>query len=519
MLRNVVIVILIFVSIPLFAQDWPKTYTGAYASWLTESYDQGYFIVGPKNTYKYGMIFKTDINGDLLWKKTVGNGYGHWSIRSIELTPDGGFIISGGMKKYDPGSGNDPFIMKFDACGSLEWCQVINTTNYYDWGICAKVTPADEYVLLTIYSDPNPNHHTQLYKFDSTGSLIWRQDYPTQGSAFEDTPRNLRVDSNSYLISGMCYYPDPGVPGGYERPYYICTDTAGNVNWRLVYGAVNGFHGASFYSPIRSNSGYNYDIALHSNYCDTPALIRFSESGEESYFQDVLPGSCPGGQGSPNWLDDSTMVLKVIGIIDGNEIMKWIKIDTLGIEKASSYFTEHWMRYTFQSILTKDRKIACKSSNGSSTIYFYKLNTDLEFDSIYTIHNTYDSLCPYQIVSDTVDPDCGLIVSIKDPKEYPDLYQLKIYPNPANQKVTVEIPEFLQKQTGPAGFQVTTVYHQWGSAMLEVYDLFGRKMFEREVIRDEKEVELDVSDWQAGMYIIRLLFQNQVVGSIKFVVE
>jgi len=517
MKKAFLIQLLVFIlPMPLFAQDWPKTYTGAYASWLTESYDHGYFIVGPKNTYKYGMIFKTDINGDPLWKKTIGDGYGHWFIASIEISHDGGFIISGSTKKYS--SLGDPFIIKFNSCGEVEWCTVIKLSGTDDYSKCAKVTPTNEYVLLTIYSDPSPYHHTQLYKFDSTGALIWRQDYPVQGNAFGDTPRNLRIDSSTYIISGDCYYPDPGVPGGYERPYYICTDTAGNVNWRLVYGAVNGYHGMAFYAPLKSTSGFFYDITLHSNYCDTPALIKFTESGEESYYQDLYPEACPGGASAMNWLDDTTFVALVGGTVNGSFKFKWIKIDTLGIAQYNRYYTENWMKGTQYSLISQDGKITSLSKQ-SSSFHFYKLNSDLELDSIYTIPRIYDSLCPYQIVSDTVDPDCGLIVSIKNPEEYSELYQLKIYPNPANQKVIVEIPEFLKKQTGPAGFQATTVYHQWGSATLEVYDLFGRKMLEREVIRAEKEVELDVSDWQAGMYVFRLLYQDNLVGSEKVIVD
>jgi len=524
------LLVFILLSIPLFAQDWPKTYTGTYASGLTESYDNGYFIAGPKNTYGYGMIFKTDINGDLLWEKTVGNGYGHWSIRSVEPTPDGGFIISGGMKKYDPGSGNDPFIMKFDACGSLDWCQVINTKSYYDWGICAKVTPTNEYVLLTIFSDPSPWHHTQLYKFDSTGALIWRQDYPVQGNAFEDEPRNLRIGSSTYLISGMCYYPDPGVPGGYERPYYICTDTAGNVNWRLVYGAVNGFHGFPFFQLLKSSSGFFYDVGWHSNFCDTPALWKFSESGEELYYQDLYPEACPGGNSALNILNDTTFILGVAGTIYDTFYMKIIKTDTFGVEQQAHYYTETWMKGTNYAIMGLDSKVAFLSQI-SQTIYFYKVNENLEFDSIYTMPRTYDSLCPYPIVSDTVDPDCGLIVSIQDPEKNPEAYRLKVYPNPATNKVTVEIPEFLIKRSGtlvgagskPApdgsGFQVTTVYHQWGSATLVVYDLFGRKMMEQLVLQADREVEVEVSQWQGGMYVFRLSYRGETVATEKVVVE
>ncbi|MFH1937060.1 MAG: T9SS type A sorting domain-containing protein, partial [Bacteroidota bacterium] len=158
-------------------------------------------------------------------------------------------------------------------------------------------------------------------------------------------------------------------------------------------------------------------------------------------------------------------------------------------------------------------------SQMSQTIYFYKLNSDLEFDSIYTMPRTYDSLCPYQIVSDTVDPDCGLIVSIKDPKEYPELYRLTVYPNPATNKVMVEVPEFLQKRTGPSGFQATTVYHQWGSAMLEAYDVYGRKVMEQLVLQADRTLVVDVNRWKRGMYVFRLNFRGECIATEKVVIN
>jgi hypothetical protein len=208
------------------------------------------------------------------------------------------------------------------------------------------------------------------------------------------------------------------------------------------------------------------------------------------------------------------------GTLSGVDIYKWIKTDTLGIEFQSKEYTQNWMKYTGLSIISSDQKIVNISrSLGGPTFYFYKLNSDLEFDSIYTMPHTYDSLCPYPIVSDTVDPDCGLIVSIEDSEENPEAYCLKVYPNPAANMVTVEIPELLQKQTGPAGFQATTVYHQWGSATLEVYGLFGKKQLEYIVQQGQPPVEIDVSQWERGMYVFRLVFRGETVATEKVVVE
>jgi len=474
-----------------FSQDWPKVFPNAYARWLIESYDKGFFIIGPKNTYVYSWIIKTDINGTILWDKKVGNGQYQSILGGIDQTYDGGFVVTGQSNKYD--TWGDPVIMKFSACGEVEWCSVINTIGIGDYAWQVRSTNDSCYIMLTLCSDPSPFNRIQLFKFDQTGELIWRQNYPPDSLMFAEISKNLYINNSFYLISAKCYYLEPGMPGGYEHPYYLKTDTAGNVIWRLVYGSGNGFHGVTHFNPIRSQTGFFYDAGLHSNLCDTPALFKFSEDGEELYYQDLYPEACPGHYGAVNFLDDTTIVIHLGGTVNGENYYKWVKTDTLGIEQQAKYYSEDWMRVSSYAIITSDQKIASLSSNLSSTFYFYKINSDLELDSIYTIPITYDSLCPYPIVSDTVDPDCGLIVSIEDPEQNPEAYRLRIYPNPANGKLTIEVPEFLEKRTGPSDFQVSTIYHQWGSAILEAYDLFGKKLLEKPVKQGSALVEMDIS--------------------------
>jgi len=69
------------------------------------------------------------------------------------------------------------------------------------------------------------------------------------------------------------------------------------------------------------------------------------------------------------------------------------------------------------------------------------------------------------------------------------------------------------------GNQATTVYHHWGSAILEVYDLYGRMVLEHLVLQGDREVELDVSLWQRGMYVFRLSFRGDTVATEKVVVR
>ena len=69
-----------------------------------------------------------------------------------------------------------------------------------------------------------------------------------------------------------------------------------------------------------------------------------------------------------------------------------------------------------------------------------------------------------------------------------------------------------------SGFQSTTVYHQWGSATLEAYDLFGKKLLEKQVMQGSGPVKLDVGHWPSGMVVFRLVFQNNMVPEEKLMV-
>ncbi|MBN1198565.1 MAG: T9SS type A sorting domain-containing protein [Bacteroidales bacterium] len=519
-LKHLLLLLSLTTCIEAYPQDWPKIIQepgpGAYASWMIEAYDHGYFIIGPKATYKYSWIIKTDINGDILWNKKVGDGQYRSILGSIDQSFDGGFVVTGQSNKYD--SYGDPVIMKFSPCGEVEWCTVINTPGDGDRGRQIRSTPDGGYLMLAMYSDPNPLNRIQLFKFDQSGELIWRQNYPPDSTVFGEDSKNLYVDSSYYIVSAVCYYLEPGSTGGYERPYYIKTDTAGNVIWRLVYGSGNGFHGFPYFEPRKSTSGFFYDVGYHSNYCDTPALWKYSEAGEELYYQELYPEACPGGGGALNFIDDTTLVAFVGGTVNGQDSSKWIKVDTFGIQQSARYYPTTWITGTSFSVISPNRKIVSLSGK-SQKIYFYRLNDSLEFDSLYTIPRTYDSLCPYPIVSDTVDPDCGLIVSIQDPQAEPEAYRLKIYPNPASGKLTIEVPEFLEKRTGPADFQVSTIYHQWGSATLEAWDLFGKKLLEKAIEQGSTPVELDVSHWPAGMVVFRLIYQGGTVATEKVVIR
>ena len=522
-MKALLLIIICFFSLTGRSQEWIKTYAPNYlANCIIETYDKGYIILGTRINGKYGCLIKTDLNGNVLWNKKIGNGQYLMFVNNIEQTYDNGFVIAGTTTKY--GNQQDAYMLKLNSCGELEWCSDVYTPAIsYDLGWRVKPTTDQGYVLLGEFNDLNQNLRTNLFKFDSEGSLQWHQSYLLDSLAFGDDALDVLADSTGCLITATCYYPDPGQGGGWERFYLIKTDTLGNKLWSVIYGRNSYYHGFPSMS-LMNKIGDFYSFGTHdiigSSY-EVPALIKVSNNSTEGYNKDIVSNVLGGGISTANWLNDTILIL---GGGWGNSDScqnRLFKTDTLGNLLKIKYLpaTSNGILSTAKTFDDKFLSIVTHCENANCEIYAFKVNSDLEYDTIYTYPFVYDSLCPHPIVSDTIDPDCGLIVNVDEPFSNPDAHQLKVFPNPAKEKLTVVFPKYLiiDNHSGPV--QSTTVYHQWKSTILEVYDLSGRKMMEKEVKQSEKEIILDVSGWQRGMYVFRLMFNNQEVGNQKVVVE
>jgi hypothetical protein len=388
-----------------------------------------------------------------------------------------------------------------------------------------KPTPEGDYLLLGMYFLTEPNSNSSLFKFNATGDLIWHQFYPLDSIYYDDQPQDLLVDEDGYLILTDRYYPDSGtVAPQIIRHHFVKTDTAGNQVWDLVYGVNNHFYGLPWVVK-KSASGSYYEAGNHINPNGTgsPAFVKVLKNGVQSYHSDVLSGMYWGGLSSIDFLDDSLLVMVGGWYTDLNHNHNgFIKTDTLGNLKDICEIPLLSMGYWWAT-KTFDNKIITVGSDatgGSGKIYAVKVNSDLEYDSIYTQPFTYDSLCPHPIVSTTEDPVCdNVYVGIEEPFKSPETTRLKIFPNPAFDHLTVEMPKYLVVSNTSGKIPSTTIYHQWGTVLLEIYDLFGKRILEKQVVRSETLLEIDVSPWPAGIYLCRLTFNKQTVGSAKVVVE
>jgi hypothetical protein len=265
--RIFVVLLLECVKFLSYSQEWVKTYTsnngdGYGARWVIESYDKGFVILGDAYNYKYSIIIKIDINGELIWKKLFGNGDYHNVPLNIEQTLDSGYIIAGTIGKYGT---NDAYIMKLDPCFQKEWCKVLYTNNQYpDYARRVKPLPDGGFLLLTAYYEGiTPGTRIHLHKFDSSGELLWQNAYANSDSSiFNEEGFDISIiNENEYLITGTCYYPDFGQTGGRVRPFLIKSDSSGYPIWENPWNIFDTYWGKAYNSAV-DNLGNSYSIGL-----------------------------------------------------------------------------------------------------------------------------------------------------------------------------------------------------------------------------------------------------------------
>jgi hypothetical protein len=530
------LILFLFPILTIHAQDWPKIFGGNTNNWcweVKESYDKGYLIdvqvdPGPGVPNMSAWLIKTDINGNRLWTKTVSSPFYQVACGGIDNTPDGGFILTGVTTKLDS-LNYDVIFIKFNACGEKEWCKIISTPGNDDYGVRIKRI-AEGYFALVKYFQDWTTKRIWLFKLNNNGDIIWEKIINQSNNNIINAEAYdfLEINDNNWIVSGDCYDGSPGHPY-YLKPLVIKTDSNANVIWTLPYGHTNGFRGDGAQSPQMNQAGFYFMSARHFRDSipngDSPCFLKVSPSGQEVYYKDMIANSLYGIATTLNIFNNDSLFISA-GWTDTNNIntVGFFKSDTLGNITKTRIIFQDFMYGITSSLFTFDNKyLAAGNFNPTSPntkIYLYKFTRNLEYAPLNIQPKVYDSLCPHPIVSDTTSlDDCAVITEVYDPVKTPEKFNLLVYPNPAKDKLTIDLPQFLLRQTSLGTIQINTIYHQWNTSFLEIFDLNGKLMYSQEIPKNIEKVELDVSSWQGGMYVARVVFKNEVVAKSTFLIR
>ena len=533
-MKNVLWIIIISIQVFLYGQNvscqnrWVKSYFGNLdtpVSFVMEAYDHGYLLNGwyGHNYPTYLWLIKTDINGDLLWQRTIGDGFHSDVFLDMAKDQSGNILLAGLASESDPQG--DPLIIKINPCGEKEWCRIFYTENNTDFSRCITVTPSGESVV--ILNLTNPDHHIEricLAKLSTDGVLLWKQCYTSADTSQrgEDTYDLIVTPDLGFLVTGFCYYEDPEVPNKWWlHPYFLKVDSSGNFEWETVlYKETSTNGGIANNTVISPNGQFFYSSISHYNNTNnfaSPALAKLDMQGNVIGVYDVVTGYYEGKLSYAQFLNDSTLAADAAWGNSADDLWSHaVIIDTLGNLLNSTVLMQDF--YTSILDVAYDGKLVYASNtyqNNQFDFYLSKLNQNLEDDTLYTRPFTYDSLCPYQIVSDTIlQDDCGLIVGIEEEdktvRRYDDKIKgLTLYPNPASGVLSVEclgLSEFCDCE-------------------LMIYDVFGREAsvnIIQEVSASAGMQEwgwtIDVSSVPTGIYLAVVKNEKGLLGSAKFII-
>ena len=178
-------------------KQWDKTFGGTKNDWgasVQQASDGGYILLG-ETSYPHVWLIKTDAQGNKQWDKTFGGTKMDWG-RSVQQTPDGGYILLGTTQSYGAGR-TDIWLIKTEASGNKQWDKTFGGTES-DWGRSVQQTPDGGYVLLGYTRSYGAGEYDfWLIKTNDSGSEQWDK---TFGGSGDDEGRSVQQTSDGCHI-------------------------------------------------------------------------------------------------------------------------------------------------------------------------------------------------------------------------------------------------------------------------------------------------------------------------------
>jgi len=172
--------------------QWNNTFLG-WADSIQQTRDGGYIIAGITmfgNSHGDFLLVKTDSNGTEQWYRTFG-GVGAEFNPSVQLSPDGGYILGGGTFSFD----DDYWLIKTDEDGNVQWDRTFEGSGLDSF----QQTHDGGYMINGDLYDPSKTWLVQkaLIKTDSNGNEQW--DIKIEGNNLDSV---LITNDGGYILAG-----------------------------------------------------------------------------------------------------------------------------------------------------------------------------------------------------------------------------------------------------------------------------------------------------------------------------
>ncbi|RDC64883.1 T9SS type A sorting domain-containing protein [Adhaeribacter pallidiroseus] len=244
-------------------KEWDKTIGGESDEALTalqQTPDGGYILGGKNNGFQVlndYRVVRLNAQGKMEWETTIG-GSGNDYLSSIQLTPDGGYLLGGssasdaGGDKSEPSRGSSDFwLVKIKANGTKEWDKIFGGDDADHLAVIQN-TQDGGYILGGTSNSNQSNDKSEAGKGQEDYWIVkiseeqlltaqWNRRYG--GKSTDNFTAMIRTKDGGYLAGG---YTNSGLSGDKTQPgrekndYWIVkTDKNGQKLWDKRYGGSN----------------------------------------------------------------------------------------------------------------------------------------------------------------------------------------------------------------------------------------------------------------------------------------
>ncbi|MCF8229827.1 MAG: T9SS type A sorting domain-containing protein [Bacteroidales bacterium] len=454
---------------------------------------------GDVSTY-YGKndiwLCKIDSRGHIQWEKTLGN-QGQDNAVKIKLASDSTFMMIGGH--YESGGmidcpdlgtdGADVWIVEVDMGGNIirQYCYggsrndlghdiipvdsgyvFVASTNSFDGDISVWLGEDDIWVV----------------KLDYWGNIIWEKSIG--GSDYEYPVYITQTDDEGFIVMGNTQSNDGDVSGNHinNGGYYdgdiwvVKINSAGELEWQHCFGGkgTERFYGMH---TVLKKSDYNYVILGHAEYashdveCEVDPNPYYKPYGWLFEIKDcsLYAPQTPTQPTGPDTLCYTTDSISTYSISSAAKAWgyEWkIEPDNAGnlIEDSLMVYVEWNQQYEGEVQISARSYNDCGNSDWSEVKKTW----------------VYNCVGVEEIGSGNVN--------------------IRVYPNPAREKLVV-------------GCGLLVV----GDANIQVFDVLGQRVKEINVPKGQNKTEIDVSNWQKGLFFVKVQSEDGGFGCVKMVVE
>ncbi len=533
MMRFLKILVLTVITQPLISQmqvDWQQCYCSMETDMANDIVHQndGFLVMGMQlggdaqvtcsNTSGAWLLRISD-EGDIIWQKCFSDKGAYLMFR--EYNGSEIFVVGAAAMEPYPNETN-LWVAKVDSLGEIVWDRALGNddgvSSYHFYGIPTN----DGGVIASVLIFSQGGDVTTWYggydgwaiKLDSLGNTDWNFTMGSQMS--EGTIGIVQTNDNGYLVLGSGS-PD-GVTGNITSPSYTSSwndailyklDSEGNPEWNKTYGgsesdiavrAVSLEDGYLIAGGATSDDGYCEGSGWHEGYFHTGDrtpdiwLIRTDLGGE------IIWQKCYGGsqnEGVSRVFSTSDGGFVVFGTTsshdgdisynpaNGNDKSIWIfKINAMGDLIWEQCIGGGASEYVHGVIQHSDHNYTLAGE------MFYSPSGDVNCSNF-----IYGSRYNYWVlgISDTT-------VGTNSPAI--ENSYINIYPNPASSILNIQ-----------GGLKIGSEVN------VEVYDIFGRLVFNSEFINNGNIFSINTSRWQKGLYFVRVSDDKNFSEIKKIVVE